>query len=354
LKIKFFNNASYSEKVTAVINALASIWTYRLIRWLWSFVFLYAGATKLADPKAFAALIDAYGIVPDQLLMPVAVGLPLLEVATAIGLIADVRGSLAVISGLMAVFIAILVYGIRMGLDVDCGCFGPEDIEFRAYHGLREALYRDLVMAAGIVYLYGWRRFRSADPMKLSQVLQRVMKGDLKMGTLAKTGIILCVFVIMGAGVVMAADKFEEEFGWEKISIGLYNQTKAGGYKLVGTEELKGWIDAKKDMLIVDTMPYEDSYKKEHVPGAKQFLFPIPDMKAWDTKETSGKSEQDFLQMLGPDKNRLIVIYCGFVKCTRSHNGATWAVKNGFTNVYRYPGGIFAWKGAKYPAAEVK
>ena len=150
-----------------MINALASIWTYRLIRWLWSFVFLYAGATKLADPKAFAALIDAYGIVPDQLLMPVAVGLPLLEVATAIGLIADVRGSLAVISGLMAVFIAILVYGIRMGLDVDCGCFGPEDIESRAYHGLREALYRDLAMAVGIVYLYGWRRFRSVGPMKL-------------------------------------------------------------------------------------------------------------------------------------------------------------------------------------------
>ena len=95
-----------------------------------------------------------------------------------------------------------------------------------------------------------------------------------------------------------------------------------GGYKLVGTEELKAWIDAKKDLLIVDTMPYEDSYKKEHVPGARQFLFPIPDMKTWDAKETGGKSEQDFVQLLGPDKNRLIVIYCGFVKCTRSHNGA--------------------------------
>jgi len=337
-----------------LIKALTSIWTCRLIRWLLSFVFLYAGATKLADPKAFAALIDAYGIVPDPLLMPVAVGLPLLEVVAAVGLMADIRGSLAVISGLMAIFIAILIYGIRMGLDVDCGCFGPEDIESRAYHGLREALYRDLMMTAGIVYLYGWCLFRSAGPMKLSQILQRVMKGELKMGNWAKTGIILCVFVFVGAGVVMAADKFEEEFNWEKISIGIYNQTTAGGYKLVGTEELKGWIDAKKDMLIVDTMPYEDSYKKEHVPGAKQFLFPIPDMKTWDAKETAGKSEQNFVQMLGPDKNKLIVIYCGFVKCTRSHNGATWAVKNGYTNVYRYPGGIFAWKGAKYSTEDVK
>ena len=325
-----------------------------MIRWLLSFVFLYAGATKLADPKAFAALIDAYGIVPDSMLMPVAVGLPLLEVVAAIGLMADVRGSLGIISGLMAVFIAILVYGVRMGLDVDCGCFGPEDIEFRAYHGLREALYRDLVMVAGIAYLYGWRRFRSAGSVKLSYVVQRVMKGELKMGNWIKTGIVLCVFLFMGAGVGVAADKFEDEFTFEKIAIGLVNQTKSGDYKLVGTEELKGWIDAKKDMLIVDTMPYEDSYKKEHVPGAKQFLFPIPDMKTWDTKETAGKSEQEFVQMLGPDKNKLIVIYCGFVKCTRSHNGAIWAVKNGYTNVYRYPGGIFAWKGAKYPTADVK
>ena len=54
------------------------------------------------------------------------------------------------------------------------------------------------------------------------------------------------------------------------------------------------------------------------------------------------------------NKNKLIVIYCGFVKCTRSHNGASWAVKLGYKNVYRYPGGIFAWKGAKYPVEKAK
>ena len=162
-------------KSTTVISALTSIWSYRFIRWLLSIVFLYAGAGKLVDPQAFAALIEAYGVVPHPLLLPVAIGLPLLEVLAAVGLMADLRGSLSVISGLTLVFIAILVYGIRMGLDVDCGCFGPEDIESRAYHGLREALYRDVAMAAGIAYLYGWRFFRAAGPMKLSQILQRVM-----------------------------------------------------------------------------------------------------------------------------------------------------------------------------------
>jgi thiosulfate/3-mercaptopyruvate sulfurtransferase len=173
------------------------------------------------------------------------------------------------------------------------------------------------------------------------------------MGRHARVGLVAVIGVLACMGAAVAADRFEEEFAWEKIAIGLQQQTAAGGYKLVGTEELKAWIDGKKEMLIVDTMPYEESYKKEHVPGAKQFLFPIPDMKVWDAKETGGRSEQEFLQLLGPDKNRLIVIYCGFVKCTRSHNGAAWAVKNGYTNVYRHPGGIFAWKGAKYPVGRV-
>jgi thiosulfate/3-mercaptopyruvate sulfurtransferase len=106
--------------------------------------------------------------------------------------------------------------------------------------------------------------------------------------------------------------------------------------------------------VIVDTMPYEASYKKAHVPGAVQFLFPIPDMNAWNTAETDGKTQEDFAKLLGPDKEKTIVIYCGFVKCTRSHNGATWAVKMGYKNVYRYSGGVFAWKGAKYPVESVK
>jgi rhodanese-related sulfurtransferase/uncharacterized membrane protein YphA (DoxX/SURF4 family) len=324
------------------------------MRWLLGLVFLYAGGSKLLDPKAFSVLIDSYGIVPDPLLMPVAIGLPLFEVVAAVGLMFDIRGSLTAIGALLLVFMAILGYGIWMGLDVDCGCFRPEDPESRAYHGLRPALYRDFVMLAGVLYLYAWRVYRRKSPYRLSEAISSIRKGDVAMGKGMVWVLVGIGLILGGYGQSFAVDKFEEEFNWEKISIGLCNQAKSGAYKLVGTEELKSWIDAKKDMVLIDTMPYEDSYKKEHVPGARQFLFPIPDMKTWDTKETAGKSEQDFLQMLGPDKNKLVVIYCGFVKCTRSHNGATWAVKNGYTNVYRYPGGIFAWKGAKFPVGEVK
>jgi thiosulfate/3-mercaptopyruvate sulfurtransferase len=57
-----------------------------------------------------------------------------------------------------------------------------------------------------------------------------------------------------------------------------------GGYMIVTTEELKSWIDQKKDMLIIDTMPYEDSYKKQHIPGAVHFEFPIPEVTELDDK----------------------------------------------------------------------
>lgn len=102
-------------------------------------------------------------------------------------------------------------------------------------------------------------------------------------------------------------------------------------------------------MIIVDTMPYEDSYRKQHVPSAKPFVFPIPDMPEWDIEETDGKSESDYEKFLGPDKERTVVVYCGFVKCTRSHNGAAWARRLGYRNVYRFSGGIYAWKGAGLP-----
>ena len=146
-------------------------------------------------------------------------------------------------------------------------------------------------------------------------------------------------------------NKFEKEVEKEAEAVKLLREVQAGGYGIVTTPELKKWMDEKKDMVIVDTMPLEASYKKNHVPGAVQFLFPIPDMNQWDEKETDGKSQEDFAKLLGPDKDKTIVIYCGFVKCTRSHNGAAWAVKMGYKNVYRYPGGIFAWKGADYPVA---
>ena len=166
---------------------------------------------------------------------------------------------------------------------------------------------------------------------------------------------LICVgtLVVGVTGPAMAKNKFEKEVEIESGAVKLLKEVQRGGYQVVTTEELKQWIDAGKDMVIVDTMPYKGSYRKAHIPGAVQFLFPIPEMSQWDARETAGKSEEDFVSLLGKQKDKTIVIYCGFVKCTRSHNGAAWAIKLGYTRVYRHPGGIFAWKGAGYPVEKV-
>jgi uncharacterized membrane protein YphA (DoxX/SURF4 family) len=133
---------------------------YTFSRWGLGILFVYAGGRKLLAPAVFATLIDAFGIVPENLLPIVAVLLPVLEVLTGIALLVDIQGGLAVAAGLLMLFIVILGYGLRMGLDVDCGCFGPGDPEARAFHGMRVALIRDLALMAVVGWLVVWRHRR--------------------------------------------------------------------------------------------------------------------------------------------------------------------------------------------------
>ena len=147
---------------------------YRLCRWTLGGIFIYAGSTKLLEPKIFASLVEAYGIVPEGLLIPVTIGLPVLEVIAGFGLLFDIRGSLEVITGLLVIFMVVLSYGIWLGLDVDCGCFGPEDPEAESFHGLRLSLFRDLVMMAGVIFIYGWRRYRAIRPAGVMVIVNQL------------------------------------------------------------------------------------------------------------------------------------------------------------------------------------
>ena len=151
-----------------------SDWIYRIMRVVYVVLFLYAGMNKLMNPQAFATVIDAFGLVPDPLIMPIALALPILEIVAAVGLLFDMRGSLVLVTGLLVFFMAVVSYGIWMGLDIDCGCFGPGDLEGDAYRGLRPALYRNLILAAGLAYLYTWRFVRAVKPVRLELLLNKI------------------------------------------------------------------------------------------------------------------------------------------------------------------------------------
>jgi uncharacterized membrane protein YphA (DoxX/SURF4 family) len=142
-----------------------------LARWGLAGLFIVSGLSKLAAPTQFAVLIEAFGLLPEILVLPIAVILPALEVAAGVCLIFNIRGSLTAIALMMILFMAVLGYGIWLGLDVDCGCFGPEDPEARAFHGLRPALYRDMALLVVVAGLYYGRYRRAPRPLRLFNLL---------------------------------------------------------------------------------------------------------------------------------------------------------------------------------------
>ncbi|MBW1771132.1 MAG: DoxX family membrane protein [Deltaproteobacteria bacterium] len=156
-------------------NIFISLWPYRLIRLGLGVIFVWAGLAKLFDLEAFAYIISAYELVPESLLVPVAIGLPVLELVAGLGLIFDVRGSLSIAFGLLVMFAFVLWFGILKGLDIDCGCFSAD--ELKEHGALRLALYRDLGMMAGAIYLFLWRRATRSFP-KGALFLQTIMEGN--------------------------------------------------------------------------------------------------------------------------------------------------------------------------------
>jgi uncharacterized membrane protein YphA (DoxX/SURF4 family) len=135
-----------------------NLWAYRILRVIIGGVFIYSGAVKVLDVKGFARMVSQYNLVPDQLLAPVAYGLPIVELLAGFGLIFEIPGTLTAISGMLVMFIGILWYGILKNLDIDCGCFSTE--ELTGQDSLRQALYRDLAMIAVCGYFYLYRIVR--------------------------------------------------------------------------------------------------------------------------------------------------------------------------------------------------
>ncbi len=134
-------------------------WPERIIRFALGSVFIYAGFIKLLDPKTFAKVISQYDLIPESLLAPVAVGLPLIEFLAGLGLILNIRGSLSVIFSMLILFVFVLWYGILKDLSIDCGCFTPEEIT--GHNSLKKAFYRDLLMIGAVFYMYIHRFVRS-------------------------------------------------------------------------------------------------------------------------------------------------------------------------------------------------
>jgi uncharacterized membrane protein YphA (DoxX/SURF4 family) len=89
-------------------------------------VLVVAGALKLPDPAAAVRAVRAYRLLPESLVAPAAFGLPVVEIAVGLALIAGVFVRTAAIAAslLLVVYIGAVASAWARGLQIDCGCFG--------------------------------------------------------------------------------------------------------------------------------------------------------------------------------------------------------------------------------------
>ena len=90
-------------------------------------LFASAALAKLRDRERFAAIVEAYQVLPSGLVRPAAAVLPFIELAAALGLfVTQVRPlAIATSAGLLFIYASAIALNLARGRrDIDCGCEG--------------------------------------------------------------------------------------------------------------------------------------------------------------------------------------------------------------------------------------
>jgi hypothetical protein len=148
-------NTPIGHRLTAIAS-LAYRHLHKPLRIALAALFIWSGIAKLIDPQSFVLVIQAFGLLPDRVIPAAALGLASLELMAGVGLLFNRPNCLEAIAAMLTFFISIVGYGLWLGLDIDCGCFGSGDPEGAAYRSLRPTLYRDMIM----LMICGWLYYR--------------------------------------------------------------------------------------------------------------------------------------------------------------------------------------------------
>jgi uncharacterized membrane protein YphA (DoxX/SURF4 family) len=119
-------------------------WVVLICRLILGFVFVYASLDKLANPAAFAQVIEHYHILPFSLLHSAALLLPVVEFVVGCALILGfgIRGAALLTALMTMLFMVGLTSAIMRDLDISCGCFHTD-----GGHGVGVSLlWRDAIL----------------------------------------------------------------------------------------------------------------------------------------------------------------------------------------------------------------
>lgn len=151
---------------------LASPPLYFLLRVVVGGLFIFAGAIKLADTSGFAMAIDNYGLVSWSTAKLLSQVLPVVEILSGLGVLLDVKGALGLIVAQLLLFVGVVGYAVHLGLDVDCGCFGPS-LGGEGGGDLKQTLYRDGLLLLGCILIYCQRRIAAFRPRTVLRPFRR-------------------------------------------------------------------------------------------------------------------------------------------------------------------------------------
>jgi uncharacterized membrane protein YphA (DoxX/SURF4 family) len=139
-------------------------WLATAARLLLGGVFVVAGALKVPDPAAAVRAVRAYRLVPELLVAPVAFGLPVVEIAVGLALLAGVFVRTAALAA--AVLLVAFLVGVgsawARGLQIDCGCFGGGGEVAAADTAYPTEVLRDGALLLVALALARWPRSRLA------------------------------------------------------------------------------------------------------------------------------------------------------------------------------------------------
>jgi len=114
--------------IGATSAALDPVLTYALARGV-SLVLLVGAVQKIRDWNGFRTALAAYRLLPEALVMPAALALPILEVIAGAALFTipfRVPGAALALAVLLTVTAAVAINLLRGRIDIDCGCGGVE------------------------------------------------------------------------------------------------------------------------------------------------------------------------------------------------------------------------------------
>jgi putative oxidoreductase len=90
---------------------------------------LATGALKVAHPESLAAAIAAYRLLPQEVILPVAVAVPYLELIFGIYLVLGLftRIAATLVAVMFLAYAAAIASAVVRHIPANCGCFGPGD-----------------------------------------------------------------------------------------------------------------------------------------------------------------------------------------------------------------------------------